>query len=368
MNSDIQNPKRSPSFSSPSSNVKNHVGSCSQQMYRARLNSFNSVSSAGSGREKQNENDSVTKIQPLPNDFFAGQGSVKNLVQSYEEFPNKEKNESEQKIQMLREERQKELSNLVDKSKLAVSNYSNITEIIEMNINRIQSEQQQEQVQQQPPNGMINQLKLSTISERTEHSSPSLIGNGGADMTALTTAGIVTNSGISSNNNTTTGGVSPQNTNNQNTQNSRSTSVTKSARNLDRFTFLDYSTGGASASGNDLLSIRNTSTISNATSQPILPDPLTNNVNKSNQYTKNSNIAVLKNSKITEEYNANDESDDEDDSSDSDDEEDLGKNKKYKYENRFIPNLNNNNNNTKSFYSSQEDILSSLRVSKNIYI
>ena len=62
------------------------------------------------------------------------QTSVKNLVQSYEEFPNKEKNESEQKIQMLREERQKELSNLVDKSKLAVSNYSNITEIIEMNI------------------------------------------------------------------------------------------------------------------------------------------------------------------------------------------------------------------------------------------
>jgi hypothetical protein len=342
-------------------------------MYRQRLNSFNSVSSAGSVRDKQIDNEATIKIQPLPNDYFAGQGCVKNLVQSYEEFPNKEKNESEQKIQILREERQKELSNLVDKSKLNVNNYTNITDIIEMNINRIQSDQQQEQVQQQPPppNSLINQLKLSTISERTEHSSPSMLGNGGTDMTALTTAGIATNSGISSNNNTTTGGVSPLNTNNQNTQNSRSTSVTKSARHLDRFTFLDYSTGGASASGNDLLSIRNMSTISNATSPPLPQALLINNVNKSKQYTKNSNITGLANSKRVGQYKAkdNDESNDEneDDSPDSDDEEEeIKKNTKYKYENRSNSNLNNIN--TKSFYSSQEDILSSLRVSKNIYI
>jgi hypothetical protein len=346
-------------------------------MFRQRLNSFNSVSSGGSGREKQNEIETAIKIQPLPNDYFAGQGSVKNLVQSYEEFPNKERNEAEQKIQMIREERQKELSNLVDKNKLSVNNYSNITEIIEMNINRIQSEQHQEQVQhqQQPSatasNSIVNQLKLSTISERTEHSSPSMLANGVADMTALTTVGIATNSGISSNNNTTTGGVSPLNTNNQNTQNSRSTSVTKSARHLDKFTFLDCSTGGASASGNDLLSIRNTSTMSNATSPPIPQGQLINNVNKSNQYTKISNMAALTNLKRVELHDekGNEGSDDEneDDSSDSDDEEDLIRKKnKYKYENRLNTNLNYNN--TKSFYSSQEDILSSLRVSKNIYI
>lgn len=139
--------------------------------------------------------------------FFAGFGSVKNLVESYEGIPHKEQSEAETKLMMIREQRRKEINEallitkhdlikdglddddydqddnqdeeeeqilseqeqleyslrLVEESEKKVSQF----------IQRAPTQQYQHQQQLQPQQHQQNQLQskdLSTISEKTENS------------------------------------------------------------------------------------------------------------------------------------------------------------------------------------------------------
>ena len=55
-------------------------------------------------------------------------GAVKNLVLSYEEIPFKEENESKHKVQMLREQRNKEMLNVVEQSRMILHGLSTLNE------------------------------------------------------------------------------------------------------------------------------------------------------------------------------------------------------------------------------------------------
>lgn len=147
-------------------------------------------------------------------------GAVKNLVMSYEEIPFKEENESKHKVQMLREQRNKEMLNVVEQSRMILHGLATLNEFGDAQKSEIMQKQHQmagnydqsftssnnnsptpqHQQQQQQRAGTIKnsnseaeiqsttpcvvnqqierqdlqnllQKELSTISERTEHSS-----------------------------------------------------------------------------------------------------------------------------------------------------------------------------------------------------
>jgi hypothetical protein len=92
------------------------------------------------------------------NEFFAGFGSVKNLVQSYEGIPLKEQVDSESKVKLIRQERWKEISNVMEITKQnLLTNETKRTDVIKENIQEIfqnkqqklQNQIQQQQIQQQ---------------------------------------------------------------------------------------------------------------------------------------------------------------------------------------------------------------------------
>jgi len=216
-----------------------------------------------------------------------GHGSVKSLVHSFEEFPFKERNESENKIQKLREERNKELFEVVEKSRQFINvnnndNYDDERDFKddtdqrklenEIESDEVKRQQLQIQLQQQienvnAKNQYLIQKELSTISERTEHSS-SVNGYNAANAAAIAALGASNNT-----NNTSMTPASPLNTNNL-ISNSRATTTTKSIRHIDpnRFNFLDNSSTGASG---DALSVNNKSGLQSS-STPIQA----NNLNK----------------------------------------------------------------------------------------
>jgi hypothetical protein len=208
--------------------------------------------------------------------FYAGHGSVKNLVNSYEHINRKEQLEAENKILQMREERLKEMTKVMEIT------HKNLELNIDANDEHDESEQEYEQEededeeedeadideqekleqsqrlveeQEKKFHQLLNRNnhhqqafepnnQLSTISERTEHSSS-------ANNAMIAAA---------ASNNTVT---SPLNTN-QNT-NSKLGSVTKSMRHLEPYRYLDTSTG---ASG-DGFSISKSNQTPNTTPQKM---------------------------------------------------------------------------------------------------
>lgn len=116
---------------------------------------------------------------------YCGHGSVRNLVQSYNLIPLKQRCESDHKIQQLRDERKRELNTLIEPSTVSV-----VASVLKQQQQQLaqasQIEQEQQQLvnivnQQQNLNNQSQSLRkeLSTISERTEFSvspHPNLIG------------------------------------------------------------------------------------------------------------------------------------------------------------------------------------------------
>ena len=121
-------------------------------------------------------------MKPLNADeLYCGQGSVRNLVYSYEVFPLKERCDSDHKIRQLREEREREMQTVIEAKTatqavtVAVSNQAAQQQQLMMIEEQQQQQQQQlqqlihqQQLQQQQQAHM--RKELSTISERTEHS------------------------------------------------------------------------------------------------------------------------------------------------------------------------------------------------------
>lgn len=133
------------------------------------------------------DNDDAQRIfeqamKPLNADeLYCGQGSVRNLVYSYEVFPLKERCDSDHKIRQLREEREREMQTVIEAKTatqavtVAVSNQAAQQQQLMMIEEQQQQQQQQlqqlihqQQLQQQQQAHM--RKELSTISERTEHS------------------------------------------------------------------------------------------------------------------------------------------------------------------------------------------------------
>lgn len=258
-------------------------------------------------------------------DFCTGQGSVRNLVLSYEEFPSKERTESDFKIQQMRQERNRELFDAVEKSKIALSS-------------RPSASGAEDCVDSQPPTGQANpprsasyqmQKELSTISERTENSA-SLNGVlvAAASAAAAAGAGVTTSS---SNTYLASPAANPTNMNS-----SKTTTTTKAIRNLDaqKFNFLDTSTGDNLSSKNfnsstpiqqaNNSTLRQTTTNSMLSSSASLAKPNTNRSSETlvtNTTSSTANAASTKRKTIVYKYNMNPAEDEGDDEEDDDDEE-----------------------------------------------
>ena len=139
--------------------------------------------------------------------FYAGFGSVKNLVESYEGIPHKEQSDAETKLMMIREQRRREINEalLITKHDLNKDGFEDDEQDYDQDENQDEEEEQilseqeqleyslrlveesekkvsqfiqrvsaqQPQQQQQPHQQQLNQLQskeLSTISEKTENS------------------------------------------------------------------------------------------------------------------------------------------------------------------------------------------------------
>lgn len=194
--------------------------------------------------------------------LFGGLGSVKSLVQSYEENSSKDNNPFNFKIEKIKNERLKEVHSCVNIPKVdeqrekalaemqryedELYNDKGYEQLLELHSRQFDSNcKKQYQIQKE----------LSTISERTEHSV--------SFNNCLQPNGLP-----SSNNNTVTTGGSPVNT--VANSNSKATTVTKSIRHLNQQHFLDVSTG---ASGDGVSVNKNISVLNSST--PILLNNLT---------------------------------------------------------------------------------------------
>lgn len=154
--------------------------------------------------DEQQQRNLEQAMKPLNADeLYCGQGSVRNLVYSYEVFPLKERCDSDHKIRQLREEREREIQSVMEhKTGTSVAaQQQQIKMMLEEQqqqqqemLRQLQLQQQQQQLkspqqQQQPQDAHRQQQQqqqsllrkeLSTISERTEHSAShhmNLIGN-----------------------------------------------------------------------------------------------------------------------------------------------------------------------------------------------
>lgn len=216
---------------------------------------------------------------------MSANNSVKSLVQSYEEFPSKEKNEIDHKIWQMREERNKELQSAVEQSRIALTETHLKEGLSENFVGHIENSppnettkneelekihQHQRQLQQKANQQKLLQKELSTISERTEQSS--------------SLNGCLAAMAVSNMTNTTATAISPQITNA--ISQSRATTVTKSIRHLDpnKFNFLDSSTGASA----DILSAKNANNSSGLLSTPVQTSN-TNILNNTNSSTKSTN-------------------------------------------------------------------------------
>lgn len=122
-------------------------------------------------------------LKPLNADeMYCGQGSVRNLVYSYEVFPLKERCDSDHKIRQIREEREREMQSMIEQKSATTSAVAAAIQLQhQQQLMALEEQQQQQQVDLARQQSVPNMRKeLSTISERTEVSispHPNLIGS-----------------------------------------------------------------------------------------------------------------------------------------------------------------------------------------------
>ena len=152
-----------------SSSVERQGTKVSNRFKSSSISSDAPLASASTNKQPQNQQQN----QRYTADILNG-GSVKSLVQSYEEFPHKEPADS--KIIQMREERKKEIDSVVEQCRLAYSadkallDDENDCDYIDEDEHEAQQVQELQEQKQQQQNRM--QKELSTISERTENSPP----------------------------------------------------------------------------------------------------------------------------------------------------------------------------------------------------
>lgn len=274
-------------------------------VHYTRSLSNNAIRTPQENRIRKTSTGSEQKHEPSL--FFAGQGSVLSLVRSYEEQSNK--NESDSKAERLKLERMNEIKNL------------------------------KKQFEKEVNTPFQAHKELSTISERTEHST-----SGNPPNLQTESPGVFINTNSKS----------------------AATSVTNPIRQLND-KFLDTSTG---ASG-DNISVTNRNLSGLNSSTPVQMNNL--NLSQNSSSKSKSTIQAIQNLKqerreiqIPIRYlNRNiDENDADEILSDSDDEDDqlihVGPRKNVDFNRKFNE---QSYNQTKTNYSSQEDFLSNTQVS-----
>jgi hypothetical protein len=336
-------------------------------------------------------------------------GSVKSLVQSYEEFPHKETHCIDSKVIQMKVERLKEIENDLEQGRIALA--SNCDEMQQQdNQNQFYEDQSPASIEspglklssQQPqhpesstPNETTTatsqalnrmQKELSTISERTEIASPprpintsnpnylnsnsirkvkggccASLNNNSPLLLNTAAATLLTNTTMSGSTfvattptmtTATQGGACGNSTklirNNHLdlTSNSNTNSNSQATILNQRFTFMDLNSTREGATSNT----QNT----NNNAKRIISVPVqTLTQNQQNNFVNNINLkqAQSHDNCSSSDEDSSDPADSEEESDDeSDDESDYSNNQKPK-------NNNNNNSKTKSFYSSQEDLL-----------